>query len=269
MKNWIKINGRSIFYVGLLGFGFFFLIGIIENEPIQQFWMGSIVLFTLLILEIVGIWFWASRRLSQLNIPAVDEYDHLTQLILHVSLPTLFYWSIIGFIFINMNPHIWKVVITISIIIFFILFTNIRSYYEDKFKLERRTHYIYDFIKFFIYLLVIFSLVEIGITYAIPLSLIGSGAFALSFFLVILNLIGYKNKSIRFLLISFIGSIINGVVLFISIYYLDVARVLVTSMLSFYILTSLLHHLIRKDLTKDIIIEYGLVALLSLVMFVY
>lgn len=262
-------NWRSVFYSGLITLGFVVLIGIIENEPIRYYWYGVGILYLLLLTELFGLWFWSTRKLIQLNIPLVDTYDYKTQLILHVSLPSLLYIAIVGFIYNNLNPHLWVLFIIIGGISFFLLFTNIRSYYEDKFKLEQKTHFIYDFIKYFIFLLFTISGVEFVLSTGVEYIFIPVFIFAISLILIFLNILRYKFPRWYVWIVGFVGSLLLGLVAWIGLYYLNMFKLIFVLMLIFYMFTSIIHHIIKSDLTKDIVVEYLLVGLLLSSMFIF
>jgi hypothetical protein len=269
MLRFIRYNWRSFFYSLLLCIGFILLVGIVENEPIRYFFYGSAILFLVLIIELVGLWYWSTRKLIQLNIPLVDNYDNITQLILHATLPSMLYWSIVAFIYNNINPHLWQIIIFLSWISFFVLFTNIRSYYEDKFKLEQKTHFIYDFIKYLIFFLASFSLIEFTLSKAINFYIIPTGLSLLSIFIVLLNLLRYKQVRTRNVSVALLGSVLIGFVAYLGMYYLNFYKLQVVIVLLFYILTSIIHHMVKNNLTKDIVVEYILVGLLLSTMFLF
>ncbi|MBD3362560.1 hypothetical protein GF362_02470 [Candidatus Dojkabacteria bacterium] len=222
----------------------------------------------MLVLEIFTTWFWAKKKLIQLNIPIVDRYDRLTQIILHATLPSLTYWSICAFIYSNINSNFWFFLLGIAFILFLMLFVNIRAYYEDKFKLEKRTHVVYDFIKLIVYLFIAYSVFNLRFEYNISKILVSFLLSILSLMIFTFNLLRYKHLVFSNIAYVFMNSILIGLFVFIIMGFKSASIYKLTSltMIIFYVFTGILHHKIQRDLNKQIVVNYLLIAMLAFAM---
>ncbi len=265
-----KNNIRAIIYSILITVGFGTLVYVLDMRLNDLFLLSSSILYLILVVEIVWMWYWAKKKLIQLNIPIVDRYDRITQLVLHATLPTMLFWSIVGFIFNNLNPHEWVFILCVSFILFFVLFTNIRAYYEDKFQLEEKTHAVYDFIKLFIYVFSIYNFLTFSQSYNLQIlySIIFLGV--IGSVLLFLNLLQQKSHSIALFVVSIVLSFVISIlsVVFFEILNMHIFKVVGIGFLLFYICVSFMHHTIRRDLTKELIIEYLILAMLPMAMFI-
>jgi hypothetical protein len=95
--------------------------------------------------------YFSSKILTQYKLPPITDKDSLGNLLQHIFLPIALYISINSFIFFHKYLAFKYIFILISFYLFWLLFTNIRAYYEDKFVIEMKTHYVYDLISLISY----------------------------------------------------------------------------------------------------------------------
>lgn len=266
LLTFLKHNIRSLLYATFITAGFGILIHIITFNPPRFFVFGSLILYVLLVLELVTTRFWANKKLEQLNIPIVDRYDQSTQLILHLTIPSLTFWAFCLFIISNLNPNFWIVLLFLSLIIFSLIFINIRAYYEDKFRLEKSTHYVYDFIKLLVYGLITYSIFFMKLSYEFNNYLVAGLIFLLSLVIMSLNLVRYKHVEKSTIVFIFLNSLIISLISLslLAFFELSIFKLTLLTFILFYIGIGVLHHKNKGDLSKSIVVEYIVVALLAL-----
>lgn len=273
MKNFFRnllINKRPIFYSLILSIGFCVLIFILEYNPEKNYFLGSVVLYIILMFEIYATWAMGRKKLKQLEVPILDQYSQLTQVIMHYSLPSLAYWAIVGFIYTNTSFSISILLIIIIFILFLTLFINIRAYYLDKFRIEEKTHYIYDVLKLFIYFLIIYTLYIFEYKYNINFYTPAFLIVLFSFIIQGLNLYRYNHIHLNSILFIFFNSLVLGIIsiLLNNIVQINLFEKITISFISYYFLMGITHHKIRKDLTVRIVLEYFLFGVLALLIFI-
>lgn len=269
LLKFFKINIRPIIFTIILTFGFVVLIYIQTFNPPEYFIVGSLVLYLLMLLEFFSVRFWAKRKLEQLNMPMIDQYSHATHLVLHIFLPTLAYWAIAIFIFFDPNPGIWFPFIIFIFFLFLVLFINLRAYYEDKFQLEKSTHYVYDLLKLLIYAILVFNIYSLAFAYSINIFILFVLIFLTTCLMLSLNLVRYNHLNKSFYAYVVINSLIIGIIgtgLY-SWSRFNIFEMCLMTFLLFYMSAGVLHHRIKRDLSKEIVAEYVIIALLALVMF--
>lgn len=267
----VQKHFRSLFFSGVLTVGFYILIYIHTFDPIKFFWVAAAILYMVLVLEVTSVKFWAKKKLMQYSIPMVNRYTYIAQQILHIVLPSLTYWSIISFIYFEPNPGMWIPFLFMIFLLFWGLFTNVRAYYEDKFKLESKTHYIYDLLKLLVYWLLSFGIFNVHYAYNVPILIISFFIFLFSAILLMLSYVRtslheYKPEDVIYVFINAsVIAIISGLLLMSS--SVNSIKSTFFSFILYYLAVGIMHHKQRRDLTKEILMEYILIAALVLAMF--
>lgn len=271
---WLRItilsNIRPIVYAFFISLGMSILIDILNYWDYGSFFRAAGFLYIILVLEVGTVWFWARSKLKSLEIPLVDRYDRRTQILMHLIMPSLLYWSSVFFIFVNPNPQFWFIFLVFSFFLFVSLFINIKAYYLDKFKLEADTHYIYDVIKLLIYQLLVFSLFNLMFIYQLNIGIVVLGIVGVTAMMLFLNILRYRHLSFEYVIYVWVNAFLIGLLLLLLLMIKDwrVFHISLIAMCVYYISVSVLHHKIKCSLRFELIWEYGLIALVGLVMFV-
>ena len=158
---------------------------------------------------------------------------------------------------------LWLVLI---FLLFALLFSNIRAHYEDKYKLEEMTNYIYDILA----ILICFMTAD-GIVNSCRYSGLSTGYAAvlltvLIFILSVLTLLRYsifKLAALKVLLVFLlIVFVLNFALLSFNITALGVSTL--NSLLIYYQI-AFLNHKRDGSVTKDVLVEYIVVFLILIV----
>jgi hypothetical protein len=142
---------RPLIYSLILTIGLVILLYILDNTKLEYYIIGVIILSLIFVVEIVSTIYFGNKLLIQYQLPPINNKYHLGNVIQHVFLPIALYISINSFIFFHKYLAFKYLFIIISFYLFWVLFTNIRAYYEDKFVIEIKTHYVYDLISLISY----------------------------------------------------------------------------------------------------------------------
>lgn len=265
----VKKNIRGLFYGFFISLGLIFLLQLLIDTGPKEFAVGSIILYFVFVFEIYTSWFFSRRVLTQMDIPQVDTYSKLGQFSHHILLPTILYISYLGLIFFYHLSLPKYLIFIIAFITFSMLFINIRAYYEDKFKLEERSHYIYDIIKFILF----FQLTNVFLVGQQYLSLPNFVSYILisilGFFILTIVIIRQRQLHISTIFFNLVASSILGAATFLlsTLTNFSSLAISIYILLLFYIFSAILHHKLEGSLNKEILLEYFAVLLLSLIIF--
>jgi hypothetical protein len=267
MYNIFSWKKRPFIYAIVLGIGFLFLVNILKESPPIFYLRGVIVLYLVFVFEVWGTIYYAKKLMHQYKLDTnFDNNSKFIRLINHLILPTLLYFGITIFIYLhNINSFIY-IIIFFSVILFAILFTNIRAYYEDKFRLEMFTHNIYDLTSILVFF--IWSYVSIGILFYFGYNIYFSQLIVLILMMLMnlliifrLNIISKQNIFISMLLAFAIISF-NITLLWFNINYFTIAFF---DTIIFYYTLAYFNHSKEDTLSSKVIREYILVFALLLV----
>lgn len=147
LSHWKK---RPIYYSFILSIGFI-LILLSQYITKPLFFIGALVLYSLIIVEL----YFNSNHFHEhikTKTAKVYEFSHhrSIQISHHLLLPSLLYFSIIGFCYFNAYPGVYLILIAVFFSLFSILFENIYTYYHHNFSIHKSTSYVYDLISIFI-----------------------------------------------------------------------------------------------------------------------
>ncbi|MBN1915990.1 hypothetical protein JW796_03290 [Candidatus Dojkabacteria bacterium] len=267
MKNFLINNRRGIFYGFFISIGLIFLVELMINLEQKLFFIASIILYLVFVFEVLTSQIYSKKILAQMEIPQVDTYSKFSQFTHHLLLPTALYMSCLGIIYYYHLTLPKYFFFFICFFIFTLMFINIRAYYEDKFKLEERTHYIYDIIKFITFFQLTNTILEtinyFGFDPFLSYVLIGMTAFMINT-IVTIRRNQFNYLTIIFNLITTLV-IIETVVALSSYTNFSILATSSYTLLVFYITSAILHHKLEGSLKKEVLLEYLVVLLLSLV----
>lgn len=267
MKSLIK-NKRSIIYSIILGLGLSFSLQMLVDYGENAFWIAIGISSLIMIFTIYMNWRYASKVIRQLDMPKINVYDLKGNLVNHIFLPFMLFYSVAGFIFYNNDSLIRGLTVILFVFVNYILFMNIEAYYKDEFRKDEKTRYIYDTIKLIISfigtnLILHFSRnneLEIyiqAILIYILLCLLGSLAVT-------------RRNMFSFKPLTYVGITSFVIALFfmlaLSIHIVMLGVNLLTFLL-FYFSLSILHHRAERTLTLSVFGEYVVIFLLGFVLF--
>ncbi|MBI2357125.1 hypothetical protein HYV12_03705 [Candidatus Dojkabacteria bacterium] len=86
-----------------------------------------------------------------------------SRLFSYVIMPVTLWLSLALFLFFNENAYISQIIITISVVIYFLLMLRIRSSLEKLYFVDSMTRFVYDFINIFIFYMLVSVLNRVGL----------------------------------------------------------------------------------------------------------
>jgi hypothetical protein len=260
MVNVFHWKKRPFVYATVLTLGFALLLNILENLPDNFFFSAALILYVVLLFELFSTRFYAQRILDQFELPPVEGEDRLAQLIHHIILPTFTYVGLVIFLFFNHQHSLNILLLVLVWAIFAILFTNIRAYYEDKFKLERITHNVYDFLMLIISFISIDAILNIfSYTDAARILIVLAVAVTL-IFLGFLVLIRYGLTNLSHIRVMLGTIIVFAALLYIFLLYgQSLSLVSFIGTLFFYYLIAYFNHVLDDSFSGKVLLEYVLV----------
>jgi hypothetical protein len=259
-------NLRAFAYALSLAIGVVFVQIIGTQYPIQHYIGFSGILHGVLIIEVFLNYRKSVQVIKQLDLPEVKIYNRFTQAVFHWLVPISFLVVLLTFIYLNNQSSLILFFFALSFAFFFLFFVNMRAYYEDKFKLEAKTHFIYDVMKIFTFFALVNSILNIStgfeINFFITVALVSIAAIILTLsMLLVERRVGIVTWALIFLAGMALGYLTSSLQLF-----LDGTNLIISfySALVFYIFNALIYHEIKRTLNRQIIVEYLLVAAICL-----
>lgn len=228
----------------------------------NNFLTFSVIIFVIYVIEIFVSW--QSNQIKHDKTLDIKEVEKdLLFSVNKLFLPIALYISLVGFGYYNFKNSILLPILTFTFICFFLLFTNIKAYFEKRKKAESNTQYVYDIIKFLIFFTTINVFVNIVNNNQ---DLLWPSTLYTFLVTALLNsLILWKVEKLRFKVI--IPSILTSVIislLFASLSYIDSFNQLEATLVLtvvFYIFIAGIHHIVHKTLTASLASEYILIVL--------
>jgi hypothetical protein len=261
-------KNRSLIYSLILAIGFgIYTFSLSYNNPQYSMIIAGVTALIFLLELITTIWLGKSL-LEQYKLPPIDNHDKFANLIQHFVLPISLFVSLISFLFFHQYLVVKYVFVAISFFAFWILFANIRAYYEDKFKIEIRTHYIYDLVS----ILTFFGLIDSFsnfvnytstnlILYYLGLSLI----IVVFYALVIIRL---RIFDIRNILLAALISNLGFVMVFNALNLITLKLSFISTLMYYFFIAYANHH---RENTKSMKVfeEYIVLLLIAIVLLIF
>ena len=228
----------------------------------RRFYIFSILIFLIIFFEnIIAI---LRRHGSiEINLDLNDEVNEIWHFFYKFLLPFIYYLCLVAFGFYNLNSISITGILFLTFITFFLLFVNTKAFFQNIKKLESRTHYVYDLIKFLIFFTLVntFSHWQMQNPQFLPLSAIGVGIVA--FALILLMAWRVNKVQLKTYLISgftsFLLAVLFGALSFGNSF--NPIQIALGLILAFYLSVAIIHHILLNTLTKSIIFEYIVILL--------
>ncbi len=261
-----KKNLRAFSYALSVAIGVVFVQIIGMQYPIENYIVFSVILLGVLVVEVFLNYRKSVQVIKQLDLPEVKIYNKFTQIVFHWFVPIGFLIVLLTFIYLNNQSSLILFFFGLSFAFFFIFFVNMRSYYEDKFKLEEKTHFIYDVMKIFTFFALANSILNISsgfeINFFITVALVSITSIVLTLMMLLVERrVGIVTWGLIFLSGMALGYLTSSLQLFLEGTNLIISFY---SALIFYIFNALIYHEIKRTLNRQIIVEYLLVAAICL-----
>lgn len=263
----MKLKRKTIENLKALFFSFALTVGIYValeelhvNQSLNRFILFTGLIFFIYIGESILNWKESKNRV-ELNLNFNDDVNELSQFFYKIILPIALYLSVVGFGYFNIKSSSLILLLVAIFITFFVLFINIRLFFESKTRLESKTHYVYDLIKFIIFFCITNILSNISNNLPANLLIYTFTIAIVTFTLISLMLWRFDKFHLYSLVYGLIVSIFCGIVFFL--YHKD--RIVNSLQISlglffvFYLTSAIVHHSILKTLSKGVLLEYFLV----------
>jgi hypothetical protein len=256
---------RALLYAATIVLGTYTAFTELDQGKIDNFWRFVLLCILLLFIELfTGIYY--RRHLIQTRLPDTDEHLRFVQITYHFVLPLTMYANVLAFTYFEPQSELRVGIMGVLFVALTVLFINIRAYYTHRRKLEHQTHAIYDILKF----IVIFTGVSALTSFARSgQSFIVASVIVLILYLVLLLLFIVREHNFAFieLLLAFVFSILMTVFIgWLSANYAFSTIVLgFIGALGFYLSSATLHHILHRNLTWQIVSEYLLIAIMTLI----
>lgn len=269
MKEITHWKKRPFIYAFVTTVGFMYLSFLLNSYPTIYYIYAVLILYLVLIFELLSTRFYARELLNQFALKSHAHHDHGVHNIHQILLPSLMYFSLALFLFFVLNKAVLVAIYLFIFIVFTVIFTNIRAYYEDKFVLEEKTNNIYDIIN--IVLIFVASYGVLSLFNYVDQSIYLALLTLMALYLVILTITLYRYNALRTELIIYMAALILGFLVASGILLYLGASIAVISLLLgslFYLIIAYLNHLRDDTMSVGVISEYIVVFFLFVVVIV-
>ena len=199
------------------------------------------VLITVGILGLLLLETWFVRAFSIYSGKKISKYsDVIVRISLkerffgYFILPAIFYISLLAFLYFNRNVMLGHFVLGVSMVLFLILFLNVKSSLNKIYRLESITKIIFDFLCISILYLLINIFVRIGMSPVYFLLSVGVSSFTLLLFILKLHdKMGFLEIVISFLSAIFITCVTQ------LVWNLNIFAIPAVGALAFYLIISI------------------------------
>lgn len=199
------------------------------------------VLLTIGILGLLLLETWFIRAFSIYSGKKISKYSDV---IINISLkerffgyfilPAIFYISLLAFLFFNRNVVLGHFVLGVSMVLFLILFLNVKSSLNKIYKIENITKIIFDFLCISILYLLINIFVRIGMSPIYFLLSVGVSSFTLLLFILKLH----EKMGLLEIVISFLSAIFITCITQLA-WNLSIFTIPAVGALAFYLIISI------------------------------
>ncbi len=254
---------RPLLYSLSITIGLFINILSLENNSVDLFIVGSLVLYLIISFEqyITANHYQVHHRKNSEKVYDLEEHKY-AQYLHHLAIPSLLYFSLVSFIYFFQQPSIYFLILIITFILFGVLFENIYSFYRHKFSLLKSTNYIYDVISIIIIFFITGTLFEAA-----------GGGFINE--IIASFIFGFINIFVLFLFLvrhflTFQGLILSGIYSVFTLIVFYFFTLAVISSISVSVILSILFAIFlhalsnynRDGIDKDELVEYLILLLL-------
>lgn len=184
-KYGVKVQNDILYLFILLGITEFFNYSVLRSSP-------TVILLTgLLGVLVLETWFirafslYCGKKISRYS-DVIAKISLKERFFGYFILPLIFYITLLIFLFFNRNVVLGHTVLGMCMILFLVLFLNVKSSLNKYYSIQFATRAIFDFICITIFYLLLNSLVRFGFSLLLFSAL--SGLFALILFLFVLKI---------------------------------------------------------------------------------
>jgi len=263
----LDLNKRALLYSAILTLGIYLLVHIRPESSLTHYIVALAINLLIFMLELYTIITVSSVKLEQMGLPKVNRYSYIQTTIYHKFLPLILFASFNIFIFFNPINFMTVILFLTIFLSFSILFINIRAYFEDKFKLEMATHFIYVFSVIFGIFSLSNAVLNIASIYDINLIFVIAAIFVLVIISFLILFIEKLDLDPVFYLLIIVASLIStAIAISLFEHFESVLRTSFMLATCFYLFGALIHHKQDGTLQKFVLLEYTIILSLSFVL---
>ncbi len=257
MKTFVQYTKRPYIYAVMITIGIMALYSILHTSSAISYFAASISLYTLLLFELYSTKFYATTFDDQFELTSRSKKHRKAHWVHHLIMPTVLFVSIVLFVFANSQLNMALVIALISLVLFSILFLNIKAYYENKYKLENKTANVYDVISIASVFMLAFSIFVVTALLGELYIISGLMNTAVLIILGYLTLARYHiiNKQGGMMLFAMLLVYFNSFLALLNFDISIVAHTILTTFVYYYF-TAVVNHYEEKSLDLKVIIEY-------------
>lgn len=260
----LGIYGRGLFYALTIVLGLQAAFSELDTGRLENFNNFVILISIVFILELYTSWLFRKQLFAQTEIPGSDRFSDVIHIIHHIVVPIFLYIGIVGFGYFNHQMHLRTGLLLFTLFILTVMFANIRAFYENQKKLEIRTNFIYDIAK----ILIFFTLSNTLINYLTQNNTLNWTPLILAMIelaLITLMIMRYRKYELLGFISSLAASLFMMAVVTIlwQINVFNPLQISLYALVCYYLSMASIHHLMERTLSREIVLEYILILILS------
>lgn len=262
---------RSLFYAIVMFVLFQVMLLPLLNHMYPFYWMLVCVGFTVVIAELLY------SRLSERQVPIYLDASHMRNVkwrehvLHHALLPGLLYASGVLFLFFNRVRVLDQFAIVLLSGTFFVIYYNISATYLKMYRISRNTQMVFDFVNIIVFYFFTDVLINLVLYAGFAKYVVFIGSAVITFILVGMMALLLKQFTREVFVALLVSALAMGIVVVLlwTIPIFNVAVISLVATVGFYLVDAYWHHRLEGTLTWDIMSQYGLFAVMALILLLY
>lgn len=262
--NW-RIALRPLFYGFALTVGLSLAFDQLSLDASGSFWTVILILVVLLLIEIFSSWLFHYINHPGEKIKLISTGQQWIGLMQHWGLPVITLLLQAATIYFNRQSEVRYLIYAVNWLIFSLLFANLRSQHDKDWRNERITHLVYDLLQ--IYIIFLFAHLTGLLTADGGLKLAATIGLGITAIMIMTTSTVRRHRTPLSMLTLGGALIIANTTIFIALSNMVNITALelgVVYTLMFYFVMAVVHHLVQKNLTLQLLGEYLLVTAIVL-----
>jgi hypothetical protein len=262
---------RSMFYAISLFVVFQLMLLPLEARIYPVYWGAAALGFIVVAAELIYARAAEKREPIEIDMKHLRDRKWREHLFHHAFLPAVLYASGVLYLFFNRIRALDQVAVVLLSGTFLVIFYNMAAAYRRMYSVTRDTRMLFDFINIITFYFFVDVLINLAVYEGWPRYVVFVGSGMITFSLIALMIILVKQMTRQTLGLLILSSILMGAVVLAvwSIPIFNIAVLSLVATIGFYLVDVYWHHRLEGTLNNDVMTQYGLFALMALILLLY
>lgn len=262
---------RSMFYAISLFVVFQMMLLPLEAKIYPVYWGAAVLGFVVVAAELVYARSAERREPIEVDLKLFHDRNWREHLFHHAFLPSILYVCGVFFLFFNRIRALDQVAVVLLSGTFFVIFYNLAATYRRMYSVTRDTRMLFDFINIITFYFFVDVLINLVVYEGWSRYIVFLGSGLITFALISLMVLLVRQMTRQAFLMLILSSVLMGVVVLVvwSIPIFNIAVLSLVATIGFYLVDVYWHHRLEGTLNNDVMTQYGLFALMALILLLY